>query len=554
MRKTFKVLAMVALTVLIASQAFAQITPETGTLGASSATKASTSGIFRNDIDNFMSYDNWSKVLGDSKQFVFAGLVSNVVNLGYALDLGGLYLGALYKGNILKLDEMTETDTKGQDVLDYVTGELKDKTFEHTFTDADGRTANGIGFIVGIGTMAIKAGFYEDISWKRSGFDSEYTDTLDGWKNYPNGELISRDATQSLLAPSIGFGINLDLGSLVIKPSIDAAINIGSVKDYEKGYTSGRVTYEDELVGDEKTYETFNNAAAVVPYITPQVKVDIAKNENTTLTFGLKYTIGFASYATDYEAAGFSGSVKGVVYHDDPDYATTTTKDYLDRVEKTRDSGTLSFDELSSINNTITPSFKVTSKFDKLKLGFDVQIPFDINSSTSSKRQESYKIETVEYKDDFNKIKNSWEKTTVLTPGEDESVSYFKISPSVNLGAQYPVVDNRFTVNAGVNLKPLAYERTTVTTKGNGVVDTTTTVETKTPMSETTVLTVGTPNDYEDKVSVKDKWDGLTGTFGAGCTFTFNKQFALDCSFAQSFSGNSLNVGSLGSIMLSMKF
>lgn len=537
MSKTFKVLAIVAITVIAASSVFAQnVTESLGSL--SSNTKTATAGIFGNDVDSFVNYHKYSGVLNGAKWFGFisglsGGSVGPVADLGYATDLGPLYLGAWYRGNIFKASGTMELKTSNptyDDDLMMIT-EQTDKT---EYQEGWLESANNIELLIGIAGMGIKVGFFESaFSNKNAGAAGravEVIDYMDGKKEYKNA-IDDYSVAKSVLKPYIGWGGAFDLGFASLKPFVDFGLAIYSDSKIDNYSDYTKVNGEIQGIVDKKIGAGYNNgliygSGSVGAYF------DLEKKDTVQNTIGLKYDIGFTSFS-NADPFDLLGTVSGTVSWGANGKVNQVTPSVFGT--KTETDIELTSTEQSVISHIITPSYKVTGEpVSGLKIGLYADVPVSFGSWSHSAYTDKFEIERNDYVWANPSYDQVWTHTRTnnawnggAEPFADRSVSNFGIGLNLNVGASYAVVPGRFAVNAGVKTAPFAYSQevtryvvntvksveTTITTDGLGNYD-------------KQVVTVTTQD--EDKVEVSDSWTEFRTTLFGGFTFSFNNAASID--------------------------
>jgi hypothetical protein len=183
-----------------------------------------------------------------------------------------------------------------------------------------------------------------------------------------------------------------------------------------------------------------------------------------------------------------------------------------------------------------------------------VSAPVTINTSSSAVHTESSTRNITKY-NDAGELGDTNVTTKIYTPGTTTNTTFFSIRPQLQLGASYPVVENRFIANVGLRANPLNYTRTTTTTSGNGDVSTTRTETKNANGRETTATTATAVAPVADSVQVTDFLTAFYANVYAGFTFIFiNNQFYLDCGFTNPGGGGfNMDIYQI-SLMLGIKF
>jgi len=536
MQKKVMVTALVAVTAIILAMPLAaqvnsvSFTDDLDTL--SSNTKTGTSSIYGNDVDNYLNYHKYSNVLSDgAKWFGFVtgrsistNSIGGVADLGYGTNLGGIYLGAWYRGNIASQSQQDVTYRLTPTWNDPLG--ILDKTQEDTVynTPRNLTSANKLEILIGVAGQGIKVGFSERYSADQNPAKGTVSviDYQDGRKDYINAikDKGYKDE-EGLLKPYIGWGTNLAIGEMNLMPYVDLGFTIYNDSELynRENYTEAGGT---KLVTDTKN--TGKNSGYLQPNIQVGAKIDLPKKGTTATQLELKYNADFNIYSNDYSASGLSGSVPGTVSWDGSVDAVTN---YIDRTETNTG---ISFDivEQTSFMNTITPAYKITGEpFENFKLGFSASVPVTFGTTTSKAYNQWIGKGTVKYNGGLGGY--SWEYEKIDYNGrKNQETSNFRLDLKLNFGTQYKLIPDRLTINAGIGATPLSYRTTTVKTIPNAVKD----VETNKSYDNDGNLTNNTKTvnlkTDNDEAVVTDRWYQWDATLYGGFLFNFSPKAALD--------------------------
>jgi len=500
----------------------------TDSFSLASNTSDATAGLFKNDVDNYMNYHKYSGILKDSKWFSFVSGKTDkggVLDAGYARNIGKIYLGVWYRGNILRTagddPESTTTVTPvWNDTLE-ILEQRKDKTeYKAKWYDS----ANKFEFLIGVANQGIKVGFYESVRTnKNEGSTSRnvtVVDYLDGRKDYTNAvdEYVN---TQSWLKPYVGWGSVFKVSNMSLSPYADLSLLMVDDKLIDK--YSSYTTVNGEKQNVKKSIGVGHSNGYMTPSAKIGAKLDLEKKGSVQTQVELSYAIEADLYGND--AAGL-GNVSGTVKNIADGYANRETK-YSDRTLTETDI-TYSIDEKSKMKHTITPIYKVTGEpAENLKVGFQANLPITITSESS--KQYSKHVERESYKYNTGLPGYVHEKiTTTYTGGGKSETSDLNVKLNLNLGATYQLIPERFGINAGIAATPVNYTTNVKRTKAN-TVDTITTEKTtqddKSVTQNEKTVTLQTENDV---VVETVTWAGYTATLRGGFTFNFNNNAALD--------------------------
>jgi len=521
-------------------------------LGAQSSNQVkATAGVFKTDVDNYMSVKSWDKVKFDKWFGFLGGSNDGTVNLGYATNLGEIYLGGFYTGNIFSsstIETKKQTTTWDADLQQMLTKE--DETeYPRTYD----YTRNSIAALIGVAGMGIKVGFLEDIKTYNTPYNvsrdgtSTVTQNADGSITYTGNDSINYEESKADLIPSIQWGMKLNLGSgSYLTPRVTVSANFSRDILIDEYYETGRTESNGIFVGEEKINRKEENGGHTVLNI--GVGADYYLNDTTYI--GIDYSIGLNFNGTDYSGPVKSGSIDGWA----GTHSVSSTQNFIDRTVK--DNGQILYaGEWSRTDHTITPAFYKTSTIgDGLKLGMLLRAPISIYSNTENNYSDTWTITETTYNDANLSSQNTTTYTEIHTAGTLKEISYFGIAPTIGIGASYNLVPDRFTVNAGVNLNPISYQRKTTVTSQNGVSSKYEKTEqgsddSKYTSSET--MTVSEPTSVEDSVKYESSWTGFSGSVAAGFVFSFFNNFSLD--LLVSNTGFNVNLTSLN-VLFTFKF
>ncbi|MCL2129639.1 MAG: hypothetical protein FWH35_04705, partial [Treponema sp.] len=426
MTKIFKMAAIAA--VISMAAVFTVVAQE-------SNTNEATAGIYGTDVDNYMDYHSYSDVEFE-KWFSFAGWrggSGGELNLGYAARPGSAYLGLLYNG----WGARSEREKEESIMSYYYPGTNPDGyDKEITYTDDGLFTNNGITALLGIAGMGIKVGVrvqtetYKDPVW-----DSLEWDYGNGWVEHQD-EVDTFKEQHNIFTPVIGWGMGFNVGSMVLKPYVEASMGIAK-NMYEFSYSSfwtyhGKVIdtkyiSSEGAVGLNRSYEEIPNLR---PDITAGVKLGMGR-----LEIGLKYNLGLDIYtANDYDAFGISGSVKGSAdWHGSREEISGASYNL------TTDDVTVYLSENSGMSHEITPSvYYDWDLSDRAKFGIAAEVPVSIYTG----KRDRYSINTYkEFYEEPTDFLNTNTRTTVTKEyyGLEETFG-FSINPSLSAGASWAAI------------------------------------------------------------------------------------------------------------------
>ena len=534
MNISFKAAAVIAVTVMfLAAPVFAP-----GAYAQSSPTGTATAGVFTTDVEDSMDVHSWTGVEFDKwTGFAGYGSTSNPISLGYATRFGDLYLGAWYTGNIANKNSTEEQSIVSQYSL--TNQLLTGKTTTITYNGQNTSSNNRLNVLLGVAGMGIKVGFAENLTvYEYPDITKTVVEDANGAsKTYTNDYIVDDYLrVEGSLTPSLEWGMSLEAGDLTIKPKvgitfgINRSTNIYSVKGTASGnppdYTYS--TANGEVVGTERINYTNGQ---INDSLTPSFNVGADIDLSPEVTVGLTYGLGFTAYNNSYDALGFSGTAAGQVSLTG---STTTASSLASTVTTTY--GALSITEQTSWSHSITPSFYYGKEIaDGLELGFSASLPIGIGVSSSSPSTETKQTVKTVYNNAVQKpLGSTTETSTVNNDGTSSEGTSFSIGLYAAVGASYALVPGRFTVNAGVGLRPFYYSGSTTkqTRESNTSTQTVKTYDADGKLVSTVVSLSGTgtgnTDTTYDSVSASNNWYNFAAWAAGGFTFNFNENAAID--------------------------
>jgi len=554
MRKKVLVTALIAITaVCFAMPVMAQTITDNDTLGSlSSNTKTSTASLFNNDVDNFINYHKYSGVFtNDSKWFAFITgredeNLGGLLDLGYAQNIGSVYLGVWYRGNIFQLGGQTESHTISP-TWDNDRETLLETTETTSYSGNQWLdSANQFEFLIGVAGHGIKVGFFESYASDQNAGSNDRNITVidyqDGRKDFANATVNYKNE-RGYLKPYIGWGSNFTIAGMKLMPYVDLGLTIynNTLVDNYENYTTVNGAKQN-VIG---TVGAGHNNGYLKPYGVIGAKLDFAKKNTVQTQVELKYALDVNAYNNDYSASGLSGSAAGTVSWGGNTQFIDRVTNYLDRTETTTDI-TLSINEQTRINHVITPAYKITGEpFEGFLVGFSANIPMTIRTESTFRYDDRTQITKTDYTADKSMNTETTTKTRTYTSSADvnSETSIFNIGLGLNLGASYKLIPDRFSVNMGIAAIPFVYSTTTIKRKPTNVssVSTVTTKDASGNVTETKNVTAANGNDYlnNDSIETKNTWEQWSATLYGGFVFNFNSKAALDL-------GVSSGIGSTG--------
>jgi hypothetical protein len=571
MQSKTKVMLLVSIAALVLAMPLAAQNVAGSSFSLSSNQKTATATLFSTDVDNSMSYHNYSKVKFD-KGFGFItgesnsanGPTTGLLNVGYASNFGDLYLGTWFKGNIFQNTAGNETVTLTP-TYDNVDQTLT-RTVETTeYAEKWLNSTNQIEFLIGVGGQGIKLGFFESLAYNGNkgapgaGRAVTVDDTKDGRVQYSN-VVDQYTIERGIMKPYIGWGTNIAVGDANLMPYIDLSLDMVSDKQVDNYLSYTEVN--GAKVGETSTVGSGGNSGYLRPAGTVGAKIELAKKDTAQTTLELKYGLGMSLYNNSYEATGFSGdSVKGTVSWVDSYVDRTTT--YLDRTE-TKTDITLTVNEITNISHAITPIYKIVGEpVSGFRLGFLCQVPVSFTSSSSNWYSDQYETTIKNYFDGTSESTSKTTHTNIYTlpppvgtpnrPGNTE-ISNLSVGLDLRLGASYKLIPDRFTISAGITASPTKFTHTETRTLPKSVSTVTTIKEVDKYGNVTEDSVVGVAVTRSDILVADNTWAGYTGTLNGGFMFNFTPNAALDLGLTVGLNSFNVNIANVVNVLFSIKF
>ena len=535
LKKMMVTAAVIIALALPAAPVFAQVTKT-----AASSTNTTTMGFFKTDVDNFMSYHDFSKVKFGN-YFGYAGYSGNI-SLGYATRTGenGTFIGFLYNGYVVSQTNATRTETI---TPVYNTGDGKQESIETVlnFSNLEFTSSNSIAAIIGLEGMGIKFGFYEYTRNTSNPNNANTRIAKDGDKITYTNEIESYKDYSLQFVPYAGWGMTLKTDSFDFKPYID--VEFGICPDSREQVLS---SYVDEY-GIIAAGKTITASGREYSYLNPRVTLG-AKIKKGSTQFALGYGLNMSLYNNDYDVYGIKGNIKGYASWNNGNVSETKgpVYDVLNR------SATISLTEYSSSSHTISPSLNHEWSFadDVVTLGFIAQVPITLSFSSSDNSTRRLVIDETVYH--FDPSQNTKSTTETLNYSSKQETSSFNILPQVSLGAIIKAIPDRLDLSTGLRISPVNFTRRSTRTTPNGYQKVSTVVTDAEGNKTTDTVTTNINNPSQsDSLSESTTWGQLSAAVAAGFTYYFTPNFTADAYFNLS-TNFSLTVSQLN-ILLTLK-
>lgn len=498
-----------------------------------SKTNSATAGIFETDVDNFMGVTEYSTVEME-KQFGYIGYDSNMLGLGYARKLGGLYLGTYYNGNILNTVDNPQDNISVETEDTIENGEVSStkKTTTHDFNNSKKSTDNEFNVLLGLAGMGFKLDFYEnlEVSNKWDGANNEtIEDSADGSKQVT--EYTDVSVTTGGITPALSWGMRLPVGSMILKPSarLGFGIDLESTKYTKNEYTEiNGQKMPDSGANPNKKTTVDNRTGNFLPFAQLACGFE-SSGDNGKMTEGsVSYYFNMPIYSNEYENAfGSAEKVSGTVEAEKVE--TVDSETTLARQNSVNVQADIV--ESSAMYHSLNAGIRKTREIsDRFEYGFGGSMNITLYSSTDeSKTVETNKETYVSY--DQDPSDDYVAETTETRDQQTEEYSELNVKPSVGAGMKYQAIPGVLSLNGGLGVNLPAFMRAAYTKTVKNVTSSTTT---KTmgdgDVEKTTSLDYDTAATYtrnEDQNMSMD-WDALSASVTAGLTLNVTPKVAVD--------------------------
>jgi hypothetical protein len=475
-------------------------TPESGTAKA-------TLGALTNDIDNFMAVNRFEKV--EIPQFMgYLGIDSKGLNLGYARNIGSLYLGICYGGSLIDdlyrrlTNQGTESVLKRDTEVTTESGEGDNRVqTTHGIVDSQGNpvpgtviSSNDISILLGFGNYGLKLGFSQYLEGTYNpDYDRYYDDLVyDPFSptvlmTNPKGMSSRMQITEEFISglrPYLEFGGRINAGTFWVKPSLRAGIDV-----HQYSRNNPETTFLFDLVKDDLNPEDAGYGDTELKYIITHNKDVLGDFLEPSAGVSLGFEFGQSPSLQselnfDYDLAFriYSNNKKDVVIE-------TIDTNLLDQTEAKQSKSQKEQTEITKfyLTNHIVPSFRLRSDIGRFTIGLTFGIDLDLNIFKDSAQTTNLAALPAE------EFQDPVESNTQL----------FSVLPKLGLGLTFKLLPDHFYVNMGIGINVLKYEVITVVSPD--------------------------PEDPAKQQTTGSKTLTLPSTnLGAGLTFYFTKNIAAD--------------------------
>jgi hypothetical protein len=440
-----------------------------------SGTSKATMGAISADIDRFISVHDYSDIKNMNSYFAYVGVDDAGLNIGYAWNMGSLYMGVSYGGSLLN-DLFKRITNQPNSDIHSISQSSGDSATDHRLEDASGNpligeisSNNNLGILFGIGrNLGIKIGFAESLSgnYELAIIDLDPILGMDEDEN----PIITRTRITKInktfgsgLRPSFEVGFKYRAGSVVVKPSIRAAMDIrqSSKNPVEESIKIGK-EYADKVEGTiVQSAVTDTSEEILRDYMETSggltLGFDFANTEKLRLSFALNGDAYYRMY--NYANAQDDNDANILSTWETTNISTTADSSKTDITTITATVDDLRF--------AVNPVFFFNSKLsDHFSLGFkaNVGLGYDylaLNQTVSSTKEPAYESLALETTD-----------------------KVFTVTPEIAVGLSFKIIPDHIALHAGVGIQLFSYidEKTEDITKKNKS-STTTTIMPKTKIA-----------------------------------------------------------------------
>ncbi|MDR3115578.1 MAG: hypothetical protein LBU25_08660 [Treponema sp.] len=472
--------------------------PESGTFKA-------TLGALTNDIDNFMSVNMFRNV--QIPNFMgYLGIDTNGLNLGYARNLGSLYIGICYGGSLIddlyrritnqSSDSVLKRDTETTTELDG--GESSINT-EHGIVDMDGNpvpgtiiSKNDVSMLLGFGNYGLKVGFSQYLQGTyHPEYDRQYNELIYHpfqaavLVEEPKGMSSRMQITEEFISglrPYLEFGGTIDAGSVLVKPSLRAGLDI---HQYSRNNPETSFIFDvvnEDSADTELKYIIINNTDVLGDFLEPSAGLslgfDFTQDPSIQTELALDYDMAFRLYSNNKKAAMFE----------------TTYKELLNQKDQSQSLAESAMTEITKfyLTNHLVPSFRLRSDMgERLTMGLTVGINIDFNI----------------FKDSAVTTYSPGTSSELIVDPVEYNTQLLSVLPKLGLGLSFKLIPEHFLVNVGIGINVLKYEERTVVSPDPDLEN---------------------PETQRQKTMVSKTLTLPSTNLGTGLTFYFNKNTAAD--------------------------
>ncbi|MDR1955966.1 MAG: hypothetical protein LBQ30_03850 [Treponema sp.] len=426
--------------------------PESGTAKA-------TLGALTNEIDDFMSINTFRNVR--IQDFMgYLGIDAQGLTLGYARNLGSLYIGICYGGSLMDdlyrriTNQTTDSLLKRDTEITTKTEHGDSVSTTYGIVDQEGKdvpgtviSKNDISVILGFRNYSLKVGLSQ---YLQGTYDPDYDPKFNErvYNPFTSAVLVEKPIGMSNqmqitrefiggLRPYLEFGGMIYAGSFLIKPSLRLGVDLHQYSRNEPK-TTFIFDYVDPTAAtktEELKYILIHNKDTLGDFMEPSaglsVGLDFTQDPRIRTELTFDYDLAFRLYSNNKKPLMLESEDIHLLKQTAPTESlrggsiTEITKLYL--------------------QNQIIPAFKYSSDLgERLTLG--VKVGIAMNVAVYQDTAVSYKQAAPDDRGD---------------PVENNT-QMFSVLPKLGLGLSFKLIPDRFAINLGVGINVLKYEDTTV--------------------------------------------------------------------------------------------
>ena len=545
----------------------------------SNTAKSTGYGVFTNDVDNFMSVNDFTEVEGE---LYFGGFDTTNLSLGIAKPLGSMFTGLYYTGNIFSLG-----DSSVQDVVDSnKTASLDSNSnivgynnvLSNSISDNKLTSKNDASFIIGLGSMGIKLNVGNDFTTYNNvgnianvDHDDDSSTVKQAMDESGIGHLYNK-ITNYVTPLSITTTVTDASGNMLTKDvtkyadgvhknnriplSVELGINIAGMALYSRlkadlvdNSQSQTLTVYSQKSANGNSYAGINN-------ITSYNKKDYLYGDNymdLALTLGAKKDLNDKASTSFYYTFNMPLGLGGTTYTDSDGNSQTIMGKAASLVQEEyttdKDGATKTVTNTYQVandfvlNNTLYGKYSYNNKIDdRFEFGYSGDLNFEYNIVMEENEGQSIGVET--FTSTSGDVSNNYVQTTTTNyVGDTVNTSELKIRPAIRLGMKYSVIPSKFWLHGGSYISLPSYVGSTTETTKSGYNSTTV----KKIMGDGSINT----STYTDELSslrteskeTDTSWSDADVSITGGFLLNLAEGIDLDCNF--STSGTTLIIDSV---------
>lgn len=504
----------------------------------SSSTNTATAGVFTTDADKFMEPADYS-TLDMDKSLFFAEYNENL-GLGFAKKLGSLYLGTYYTGNVLRLDNPSDSiEVMTTDAL--LDGQLAGTTTEtvHSTNSSFKNTYNNFSVLIGLANMGFELGVWENFRFSDKmdeNNDRKSENTRDGSK-VVSSEYTDISLVQGRLSPSLDWGMRLPVGNMTLKPqvSLNAAFDLSSEE-----YTNTTYTEAFGVKTTQAVAVTKNALGSMSPSAYIGLAIESTGKKGSKNEFYVGYMGEKPIYSNEYtNAFGVKETVDGTA-ESKTTTSSTTGVDGNGSFNETKVDVSGSVKEITEFNNFGHIGFKTNKDFnEKVAYGFSARIAVNYGTSTEVDTWKSTKKISQTYDSPSVAGNNNYvQEDTYSNSPRTTKTTILQVIPTIATGLKFQAIPGVLSFNAGVSVDVSPFVRSLQTITKDSF-EQQKTVRTFSNGQVQNWMWVSDNATREEAQNLQYDWDVYNASAAAGLTLTVTPNVVVDTALT---SGNGLTL------------